>query len=61
MPPPDISNEDVMALYSQHDYQRLHNKLHPNKPLRILINGGSSSAGGGKVDCDDAFSTDKQK
>lgn len=44
-----------MALYSQKTYQRLHDKLHPNKPFRILINGGSSSAGGGNVDYNDAF------
>ncbi|KAI2489706.1 hypothetical protein MHU86_24873 [Fragilaria crotonensis] len=55
LPDPDLSTADTIALYSKGAYQALYAGLHPGKPFRILINGGSSSAGGGNVNYNDSF------
>ena len=55
LPDPDVSTTDTIALYSEGAYQALHAGLLPGKPFRMLINGGSSSAGGGFVDYYDSF------
>lgn len=56
LPPPDLDDEDTVALYSQKTYQKLQQKLQSKSGVfRICINGGSSSAGGGNVDYEDRF------
>eukprot|EP00545_Synedropsis_sp_CCMP1620_P000415 CAMPEP_0119028504 /NCGR_PEP_ID=MMETSP1176-20130426/39002_1 /TAXON_ID=265551 /ORGANISM="Synedropsis recta cf, Strain CCMP1620" /LENGTH=552 /DNA_ID=CAMNT_0006984651 /DNA_START=73 /DNA_END=1728 /DNA_ORIENTATION=+ len=55
LPSPDLTDQDLMELYSIKAYQKLQDKLQTKNLFRICINGGSSSAGGGNVDYDDLF------
>jgi lysophospholipase L1-like esterase len=55
LPYAQVRNEDMLSLYSAQAYQTLQEKLRPKSTFRILINGGSSSAGAGDVGYEDSF------